>query len=124
MEMTRYSLAELTEETGITTLDVQNRMVDFGVDAYWLAHEPWLIPEPFTPEAGEMWSIEDMDYWIDVIAHICEEARTDPEIVRSAPHNQAIHRLDGSGLDDPDRWATTWSAYKRKNPDAAAAGGS
>lgn len=119
MEMTRYSLAELTEETGVTTLDVQNRMVDFGVDAYWLAHEPWLIPEPFTPEAGEMWSIEDLDYWVDVIARICEEARTQPELVTTAPHNQAIHRLDGSGLDDPDRWATTWRAYQRKNSDAS-----
>ncbi len=115
MEMTRYSLGELTEETGVTTLDVQNRMVDYGVDAFWLSHEPWFIPEPFTPEAGEMWSIEDMDYWVDVIAAICEEARTDPELVKTAPHNHPIHRVVGTGLDDPDRWATTWRAHLRKN---------
>lgn len=119
MEMTRYSLSELTEETGVTTLDVQNRMVDYGVDAYWLSHEPWLVPEPFTPEAGEMWSIEDIDYWVDVIARICEEARTDPEMVKTSPHNQGIHRLDGSGLDDPDKWATTWRAYQRKSSGGA-----
>ena len=93
MEMTRYSLGQLTEETGVTAVDVQNRMVDFGIDAFWLSHEPWLVPEPFTPEAGEMWSKEDIDYWIDVLQHICEEAYTDPEIVRSAPHNQVVHRL-------------------------------
>ena len=29
-------------------------MVDFGIDAFWLSHEPWLVPQPFTPEAGEM----------------------------------------------------------------------
>ncbi|MCY3538676.1 MAG: aminomethyl-transferring glycine dehydrogenase subunit GcvPB [bacterium] len=115
MEMTRYSLGELTEETGVTTLDVQNRMVDYGVDAFWLSHEPWFIPEPFTPEAGEMWSVEDLDYWVDVIAAICEEARTDPELVKTAPHNQPIHRVAGTGLDDPERWATTWRAYRRKN---------
>ena len=115
MEMTRYSLGELTEETGVTTVDVANRMVDYGVDAFWMSHEPWFIPEPFTPEAGEMWSVEDLDYWIDVIAAICEEARTDPELVKTAPHNQPIHRVVGSGLDDPDRWATTWRAYCRKN---------
>ena len=33
MEMTRYSLGRLEEETGVGVLDVQNRMVDFGVDA-------------------------------------------------------------------------------------------
>lgn len=114
MEMTRYSLGELTEETGVTTVDVANRMTDYGVDAFWMSHEPWFVPEPFTPEAGEMWSIEDLDYWVDVIAAICEEARTDPELVRTAPHNQPIHRVVGSGLDDPARWATTWRAYRRK----------
>ena len=64
-------------------------MVDFGIDALWLSHEPWVVPEPFTPEAGEMWSKEDIDYWIDVLAHVCDEAYCDPEIVRTAPHNQA-----------------------------------
>ena len=58
--------------------DVQNRMVDFGIDAFWLSHEPWLVPQPFTPEAGEMWSKEDIDEWIDVLAHVVEEAYTRP----------------------------------------------
>lgn len=119
LEMTRYSLEGLTRDTGVTTVDVQNRMVDFGVDAYWLSHEPWLVPEPFTPEAGEMWSKEDVDYWIDVLAHICEEARREPETVRSAPHNQVVHQLDPRGLDDPDRWATTYRAYRRKRASRA-----
>jgi glycine dehydrogenase subunit 2 len=38
LEMTRYSLAELARDTGVTAVDVQNRMVDFGVDAFWLSH--------------------------------------------------------------------------------------
>jgi glycine dehydrogenase subunit 2 len=114
LEMTRYSLAEVTEDTGVTVFDVQNRMVDFGVDAFWLSHEPWIVPEPFTPEAGELWSREDIDYWIDVLAQIVEEAYTDPAIVKSAPHNQAIHKVDASGANDPDRWATTWQAQLRK----------
>lgn len=114
LEMTRYSLAKVTEDTGISVLDIQNRMVDFGVDAFWLSHEPWIVPEPFTPEAGELWSREDIDYWIDVLAAVIDEAYNDPETVRNAPHNQAIHRVDGSGADDPQRWATTWRAHLRK----------
>jgi glycine dehydrogenase subunit 2 len=114
MEMTRYSLETVERETGITVFDVQNRMVDFGVDAFWLSHEPWLVPQPFTPEAGEMWSKEDLDEWIGVLAHVIEEAYTDPERVRTAPHNQAIRRLRPTDLDDPAQWATTWRAYKRK----------
>jgi len=116
LEMTRYSLGEYFEQTGITAVDIQNRMTDYGVDAFWLSHEPWIIPEPFTPEAGEGWSIEDIDYWIDALVHVMGEGRTDPAMVKSAPHRQVVARLDGSSLDDPNRWATTWRAYRRKNP--------
>jgi glycine dehydrogenase subunit 2 len=89
--------------------------VPFWSRRLWLSHEPWIVPEPFTPEAGG-WSIEDIDYWIDVLAHVMEEGRRDPAMVRSAPHKQVVAQLDGSTLDDPDRWATTWRAYRRKNP--------
>jgi glycine dehydrogenase subunit 2 len=115
LEMTRYSLAKLTEETGVTVIDVENRMVDFGVDAFWTSHEPWLVPEPFTPEAGETWSKEDIDYWIAVLEQISDEAYSDPDIVTSAPHNQPVHRLDATGLEEPDGWATTWRAHLRKH---------
>jgi glycine dehydrogenase subunit 2 len=115
LEMTRYSLGEYTAETGVTAVDVQNRMTDFGVDAFWLSHEPWIVPEPFTPEAGEGWSTEDIDYWINVLAHVMEEGRNDPAMVKSAPHNQVVAQIDASTLDDPDRWATTWRAHQRKN---------
>lgn len=120
IEMTRFSLERLFEETGVSALDVQNRMVDFGVDAFWLSHEPWIVPQPFTPEAGEMWSKEDIDYWIAVLRRISDEAYSDPEIVKTAPHNQAVGKLADIDLDDPDNWATTWRAYLRKKADKAA----
>jgi glycine dehydrogenase subunit 2 len=115
LEMTRYSLEEWAADTGLSTLDVENRLPDFGIDAWWTSHEPWIVPEPFTPEAGEMWSKEDIDEWIDVVEHVLEEGRSDPELVRTAPHNQVVAQIDGSGLDDPDTWATTWAAYRRKH---------
>jgi glycine dehydrogenase subunit 2 len=74
------------------------------------------VPQPFTPEAGESWSKEDIDFWIDVLAEISREAYTDPDVVKSAPHNQTIHRVDATHLEDPDQWATTWRAHVRKHP--------
>ena len=115
LEMTRYSMDQVTQDTGVTVFDVQNRMVDFGVDAFWLSHEPWIVPQPFTPEPGELWSREDIDRWIDVLAHVVDEAYEDPEIVKTAPHNSPIHQVDGSHVNDPDRWATTWRAHRRKS---------
>jgi len=115
MEMTRYGLGPLKEQTGIGIVEVGARMTDYGVDSPWLSHEPWVVPEPFTPEPGELWSREDIDYWIAALAKACEEARTNPDLVRNAPHNAAIHPIKGERLDDPAYWATTWRAYKRKH---------
>jgi glycine dehydrogenase subunit 2 len=115
MEMTRWSLGTLKEDTGCGTVEVANRMADYGIDPYWMSHEPWVVPEPFTPEAGEMYSKEDLDTWIAVIARISAEAYADPELVKSAPHNQAIAQIKTDWLNDPKKWAITWRAYLRKH---------
>ena len=50
-----------------------------------------------------------------VLKHIRDEAYSDPEIVKNAPHKCASHKLaDETALDDPERWATTWRAYVKK----------
>jgi len=102
LEMTRYSLGQVTEDTGITVVDIQNRIVDFGIDAFWLSHEPWIVPEPFTPEAGELWSKEDIDYWIDVLAAVIEEA---------------LEKLAATDIQIgyPDTWRDYSSARTRRN---------
>ncbi len=115
LEMTRWSLGAMKEETGVGTIDVANRMADYGIDPYWMSHEPWVVPEPFTPEAGEMYSKEDLDNWLAVIERISEEAYSDPEIIKTAPHRQAIHQVKGDVFDDPGKWAMTWRAYLRKH---------
>ena len=122
MEMTRWSLGKLKEETGVGTGDVANRMADYGIDPYWMSHEPWIVPEPFTPEAGEMYAKEDLDRWVAVIARIVEEAYADPGLVKTAPHGQAIHQIKSGPLDDPGQWAMTWRAYLRKHRHGQEAG--
>jgi len=114
MEMTRWGLGPMKAETGIGTVEVANRMADYGIDPWWMSHEPWTVPEPFTPEAGELWSKEDLDTWIAVLARISAEAYSDPDLVKTAPHRQAIKQLQGDALEDPERWAMTWRAYRRK----------
>ncbi|MEM8665540.1 MAG: hypothetical protein AAGF49_15625 [Pseudomonadota bacterium] len=121
MEMTRWSLRPLTEATGIGAPHIANRMADYGIDPWWMSHEPWIVPEPFTPEAGELWSKDDIDYWIAALEAIIAEAHADPELVKSAPHRQPIAQVQGDVFEDPERWAMTWRAYLRKR--AAAAGG-
>jgi len=114
LEQTRYSLKKLKEETGCGAEDAQRRMVDFGVQSYFMSHHPWIVPEPFTPEPCESYSKEDCDYWAAVLRRVCEEAYENPELLKQAPHCAPIHRLDPAPLNDPDGWAMTWRAYLRK----------
>jgi glycine dehydrogenase subunit 2 len=115
MEMTRWGLGPLKEATGVGTADIANRMADYGIDPFWMSHEPWVVPEPFTPEAGEMYSKDDLDRWIAVIEQIVKEAYESPDLVKSAPHRQPIHQIKSAPLEDPKTWAMTWRAYRRKH---------
>ena len=72
------------------------------------------MPEPCTLEPTESYSREELDEYARILAHVADEARTNPEMVKTAPHNSTIHTIDHSSLDDPDRWAITWRAYQRK----------
>jgi glycine dehydrogenase subunit 2 len=114
LDQTRYSLEKMKNETGIGTEDADCRFVDYGVQSYFTSHHPWIVPEPFTPEPCETYSKADIDYWAAVMARVGQEARINPEKVRTAPHNSSIHRIDPGPLDDPARWAMSWKAYRRK----------
>lgn len=113
IEQVRYSWEDLFEETGITTEQIGIRASDFGLH-YWTSHHPFIVPQPFTLEPTESYSMKELDEYADILEAVAREARETPELVRTAPHNQTIHRMDDSDLDDPDRWAITWRAYRRK----------
>jgi glycine dehydrogenase subunit 2 len=118
LQEVRYSWQPLLDETGVGTEDVRRRMVDFGLQGYFTSHHPVLVPEPFTLEPSESWSKADLEEYGTVFTHIDQEARTDPEHVRNAPHAASMRRVHEEAVDDPEQWAMTWRAWKRKHGDA------
>lgn len=114
LEQVRYSLEKLTEETGVTSEEIETRVADFG-NHYWTSHHPYLVPEPCTFEPTESYSREDMDSYVDIIRQIASEAYTDPSVIKNAPHNSVVHRANQDLLNDPKKWAVTWRAYVRKH---------
>ena len=117
VEQVRYTLEKLTAETGITSGDIQRRMMDFGLH-YWCSHHPFHIPEPMTLEPTETPSKEDLDEYIATLAHIFQEAYDNPEIIKTAPHRSVCHQVDASWSDDPDKWCITWRCYLKKTGQA------
>ena len=113
IEQVRYSWEQLTDETGIHSEEMEIRMVDFGMH-YWTSHHPYVVPEPMTLEPTESYSQADLNEYIAALKQVAGEAYTDPEIIRTAPHNSTVHQTNHEPFDNPDEWAVTWRAYKRK----------
>jgi glycine dehydrogenase subunit 2 len=113
IEQVRYSWQQLTEDTGVTTEDVTNRMIDFGFHM-WSSHHPFIVPEPFTLEPTEAYAKTEIDEYIAGLRQVSDEAYKDPEFVKGAPYNSTIGKIDHSTLDDPEKWAVTWRAYLKK----------
>lgn len=113
IEQVRYSLQRLFDDTGVSTHDVRARVADYATH-YWTSHHPFVVPEPATLEPTESSPKEDLDWYAGVIEDVCAEAYAEPEIVRSAPHDAPVHKIDAEALDDPSKWAMTWRAFLRK----------
>ncbi len=81
------------KSTGVTTLDVAKRLLDYGFHAPTI-YFPLLFHEALMVEPCETESKETLDAFIAVMRKIAEEAKTDPEMVKSAPHHTPVRRLD------------------------------
>ncbi len=114
IEQVRYSWEQLTRETGVTSEEIETRIVDFGMH-YWTSHHPFVVPQPMTLEPTESYSLADLYEYVAVLRQIAEEAFTNPQIIKTAPHNSTIHGIHHEPLDNPAEWAVTWRAYLRKS---------
>jgi glycine dehydrogenase subunit 2 len=81
------------KSTEVTTMDVAKRLLDFGYHAPTI-YFPLLFHEAMMIEPTENESKETIDGFINVMRQIAKEAKETPELVKSAPHNTPIGRVD------------------------------
>ncbi len=81
------------KSTGVTTLDVAKRLLDYGFHAPTI-YFPLLFHEALMIEPTETESKETLDTFIEVMKQVAEEAISNPELVKSAPHTTPVGRLD------------------------------
>ncbi len=81
------------KSTGVTTMDVAKRLLDYGYHAPTI-YFPLLFHESLMIEPTENESKETLDGFISVMRQIAEEAKNDPELVKTAPHTTPIGRVD------------------------------
>ncbi len=81
------------DEHGVTALDIAKRLLDFGMYAPTV-YFPLIVHEALMIEPTETETRETLDEFVSVMHQIAEESRTNPEVVRTAPHTTVVGRLD------------------------------
>ena len=77
----------------VTTLDVAKRLLDYGFHAPTI-YFPLLFHEAMMIEPTETESKETLDAFIGVMKRIAEEAKADPQLLKTAPHDTPVRRMD------------------------------
>ena len=78
---------------GVNTMDIAKRLIDYGFHPYTTAF-PLIVSGALMIEPTESESKEECDLFIDAMRSIAEEAASQPELVKTAPHTTRVGRLD------------------------------
>ena len=87
------TLKRQAKEQGVTAMDVAKRLLDYGFHAP-TTYFPLLVPECLLVEPTETESKETLDGFVEAMARILEEAASDTETVKTAPHTLPNRRFD------------------------------
>jgi glycine dehydrogenase subunit 2 len=83
----------LKREHGVTALDVAKRLMDYGFHPPTV-YFPLVVPEALMIEPTETETRETLDEFADAMAAIAREAAESPELLREAPLDRPVRRVD------------------------------
>ena len=81
------------KKNGISNIDIAKRLIDFGVHPPTMSF-PLIVQGALMIEPTETESKRDLDLFIEAMKKIAEEAKRNPEVLKTAPHNSYVRRLD------------------------------
>ncbi len=113
-----FSLKALHDETGVRAMDVSKRLLDFGVHSP-SNYFPLIVEEAFLTEMTDTESQEDIDRYALILKEVLGEAYSEPEKLKTAPHNTSVARLDDVKANHPKTMVLSWRMMKRAEPSTA-----
>jgi glycine dehydrogenase subunit 2 len=85
--------ARKAKAQGVTAKDIAKRLIDLGAHPPTI-YFPLIVPEALMIEPTETESKASLDGFIAAVGQIVEEIAHDPEVVKTAPHQAPVGRLD------------------------------
>ena len=83
----------IQQKSGVSTLDIAKRLLDYGYHPPTI-YFPLVVSGALMIEPTETETVETLDGFIEAMAAIAQEAKNDPELVKTAPHTTPVKRLD------------------------------
>ncbi len=83
----------LQHKYGVTTLDIAKRLLDYGFHPPTI-YFPLVVSGALMIEPTETETPETLDAFVEAMLAIAREAKENPEIVKTAPHDTPVRRLD------------------------------
>ena len=83
----------IQQKSGVSTLDIAKRLLDYGYHPPTI-YFPLVVSGALMIEPMETETPETLDGFIGAMLAIAEEAQSDPELVKNAPHSTPVRRLD------------------------------
>jgi len=90
---------------GIRTVDIAKRLLDYGLHPPTV-YFPLIVDEALMIEPTETETKRTLDAFVEAMKEIARDVEENPEILRTAPHNTPVRRLDDvSAARNPNlRW--------------------
>jgi glycine dehydrogenase subunit 2 len=81
------------DDTGVRALDIAKRLMDYDFHPP-TNYFPLIVHEALMIEPTETENKDTLDAFADALIKIADEARSDPELVKTAPHTTPFGRMD------------------------------
>ncbi|MGC8961883.1 MAG: aminomethyl-transferring glycine dehydrogenase subunit GcvPB, partial [Candidatus Bathyarchaeia archaeon] len=105
------SAEQISRETGVTAFDIAKRLLDKGIHPPTI-YFPLTVKEALMIEPTETESEEALKALAEAFIEISEEAYTKPEILKEAPSNTTVDRVDEISASHPRTMCLSWRMMK------------
>jgi glycine dehydrogenase subunit 2 len=103
----------LKDKTGVDAKDVAKRLLDYGVHPSMI-YFPLIVDEALLIEFTEDETKENIEFFANALKNIVKEAYENPALVKNAPYNATIERLDDVKASHPRTMSLSWKILKTK----------
>jgi glycine dehydrogenase subunit 2 len=109
-----FSAKPLYKETGVRALDVAKRLLDYGLHSP-TTYFPLIVDEALMIEPTESMEKEELDRFVEALKKISEEVYSNPDLVKNAPYDASVTRLDEVKASHPKTMALSWRMHQNRN---------